>query len=291
MGQHQLTGLHRRCGLLHRQTLGLAMAMAATLAGVPGLASAHDTWFQPLPSTARGERVLALGTGNQFPRQETPVGLRQLEVSACQGPGLPPTRLRWVAVQPTALVLRTALPAPAASALSCWARLVPIDIQIDDATVDVYLDEIRALPAVRQRWATLQASGLPWRETYVKYVRLELPGTAAAPQAPAAPRPALGLDARLDNSGPLRAGDTLRVQVLRDGQPLAGLPVELRNDLSPLGLWRQTDAEGRVEVVLPLAANWLLRGVDLRPAADHAERWESRFLSLGLQVLPRPGQP
>ncbi len=258
------------------------------LAAATGQAGAHDTWFQPLPPTARGEQVLALGTGNQFPLQETPVNLRQVQTSGCRGAGLPAARLRWVADQPTALVLRTSRPAPAGSALTCWAQLVPIDIQIDDATVDVYLDEIRALPAVRERWAALKARGLPWRETYIKYVRLELPGAAAAATQPTEAIAGMGLDVRVDNPGPLRAGDTLRAQLLRDGQPLAGLPVELRNDLSPVGLWRQTDDQGRVEVVLPLAANWLLRGVDLRPAADHAERWDSRFISLGVQVLARP---
>jgi hypothetical protein len=269
----------------------LALQAALALAAAAGAAGAHDTWFQPLPPTARGAPVLALGTGNQFPRLETPVALRQLHSSGCRGPGLPATKLRWVADEAAALVLRTALPAPAGAALTCWAQLVPIDIQIDDSTVDVYLDEIRALPAVRERWAALKARGLPWRETYVKHVRLELPGAAAQAAAPTAPVDGLGLDVLVDSPQPLRAGDTLRAQVLRDGQPLAGLPVELRNALSPLGLWRQTDAQGRIEVVLPLAANWLLRGVDLRPAADHDQRWDSRFISLGLQVLPRRTGP
>jgi hypothetical protein len=246
--------------------------------------------------------VLALGTGNQFPKQESPVGVRQLQTSGCRGEGLPATRLRWVADQPAALVLRTALPAPAGSALTCWAQLVPIDIEIDDATVDVYLKEISALPAVRERWAALKAAGKPWRETYVKSVRIELLGntanntagntagsttTAGPSTSTTAAIDGLGLDMLLESPLPLRAGDTLRAQLLRDGVPLAGQPLELRNDLSPLGLWRQTDAQGRIELVLPLAANWLLRGVDLRPAADHPDRWDSRFISLGLQVLPR----
>jgi len=269
------------------------LAAVMALAGAHSLAAAHDTWFQPLPPTARGEQVLALGTGNQFPKQESPVGVRQLQTSGCRGEGLPATRLRWVADQPAALVLRTALPAPAGSALTCWAQLVPIDIEIDDATVDVYLKEISALPAVRERWAALKAAGKPWRETYVKSVRIELPGNAGADSTATSTTMAIdgmGLDVRLDSPLPLRAGDTLRAQVLRDGQPLAGLPVELRNDLLAVGLWRQTDEQGRIELVLPLAANWLLRGVDLRPAADHPDhpdRWDSRFISLSLQVLPR----
>ena len=272
-----------------RQQSALQLAVALALSAAPGLADAHDTWFQTLPLTARGEQVLALGTGQQFPRQESGVAMSQVRVSDCRGPGLPAARLRWVADRPTALVLRTALPVPAGSALSCRVQLVPIDIELDAAAVDVYLDEIRASAAVRERWAAQKLRGQPWRETYVKVIRIEMqaevPGAGAS--TPAAEAPAPGLDVRLETPGPLRAGDTLRAQLLRDGQPLAGLPVELRNDLSPLGLWRQTDAQGRIDVVLPLAGNWLLRGVDLRVAAQDDGRWNSHFISLGLQVLPK----
>ena len=56
---------------------------------------------------------------------------------------------------------------------------------IDDATVQIYLDEIKAPPAVRERWATLRARGVPWQETYVKHARIEIDGEQAA-TAPAA---------------------------------------------------------------------------------------------------------
>lgn len=279
----------------HAVRLLMALALGAAAAG----ASAHDTWFQTLPETARGERVLALGSGPHYPGQDSGVGMRQLHSHGCRGRGLPVARLRWVADQPTALVLRTALPVPAGSALTCWAQLVPIDIELDHALVDVYLDEVRATAALRERWAALKARGLPWRETFVKHARIELPADAAATsaaagaagtagtEAPTAAIDGLGMDVRVETPGPLRAGDTLRAQVLRDGQPLVGLAVELRSDVSPLGLWRQTDEQGRIDVVLPLAANWLLRGVDLRPPTADDGRWQSRFISLGLQVLPR----
>jgi hypothetical protein len=71
--------------------------------------------------------------------------------------------------------------------------------------------------------------------------------------------------------------------VLRDGRPLAGLAVELRSDLSPIGIWRSTDADGRVELTLPLAARWILRGTDVRPA--DGDRWDSRFVTLAFEVL------
>ncbi len=264
-------------------------ALAAALLGAGVTASAHDSWFTSLARTDRGEAVFALGTGNQFPLQEITIPLLQLRGHGCQGPGQRAAPLRWVADRPTALLLRSARAVPASATLSCWAQLHPINIDIDDATVEVYLKEVGALPAVRERWNALRARGVRWQESYTKVARVELSaqepsaGAAAAPEAIAG----LAIDLRLESPLPLRAGDTLRAQLLRDGQPLAGLPLELRSDLSPLGLWRQTDAEGRVSLTVPLAARWLLRGVDLRPAEGQADRWDSRFITLAFEVLPR----
>ncbi|KPF58654.1 hypothetical protein D621_05125 [beta proteobacterium AAP51] len=270
-----------------------AVALATLLLCGTAPAWAHDSWFAPLPRTDRGEAVFAFGTGNQFPVQEVTIPLTQLQRSGCQGPGQRVAPMRWVADRPVALVLRSARPVPATAALTCWAQLHPIPIEIDDATVEVYLNEISALPAVRERWAALRARGVRFQETYTKVARVELnalePGAAAAAPSSGGPEavPGLALDLRVESPLPLRAGDTLRAQLLRDGQPLAGLPLELRSDLSPLGIWRQTDAEGRISVPVPLAANWLLRGVDLRPAEGRPDAWDSRFITLAFEALPR----
>lgn len=262
----------------------LAMALLA------GSAAAHDSWLAPLPRTDRGEAVFALGTGNQFPLQEITIPLFQLRSHGCQAEGQRAAPMRWVADRPTALLLRSARPVPATAGLSCWAQLHPIDIEIDDTTVEVYLKEVSALPAVRERWAALRARGVRWQETYTKVARVEMnalePTAGAQGTAPGAVA-GLALDLRMETPGPLRAGDTLRVQLLRDGQPLAGLPLELRSELSPLGIWRQTDTEGRISVPVPLAARWLLRGVELMPSERRADAWDSRFVSLAFEVLPR----
>lgn len=269
-----------------------AAACGAVLALWAGNASAHDSWFAPLPRTDRGEAVFAFGTGNQFPVMEGGIPLSQLASSGCQGEGQRVAPMRWVADRPVALLLRSARPLPASAALSCWAQLHPIKIEIDDATVEIYLKEVNALPAVRERWQALRARGVRWQESYTKHARVEL-GALEAPGGltPAAALPAfiagLGLDLRLETPSPLRVGDTLRAQLLRDGQPLAGQPLELRSNLSPIGIWRQTDAEGRVSVTVPLAANWLLRGVELRPSESQPDAWDSRFITLAFQVLPR----
>jgi hypothetical protein len=259
-----------------------------------GAALAHDSWFAPQPANERGQLVLALGTGNQYPVFDVAIAAAQLQTSGCLGPGVREVPLREAGgpglfrQNTPFLLLRTGRPVSPVASVSCWAQLVPIDIQIDDATVQIYLDEIKALPAVRERWATLRARGVPWQETYVKHARIEIDGEQAA-TAPAAAIDGLGLDVRLETpQRPLRAGDNVRLQLLRDGQPLAGLPVEVRSDTSPIGFWRQTDAEGRVQITLPLAARWILRGTDVRPSTQHPDRWESRFVTLVFEVQKKP---
>lgn len=257
----------------------LALALAA------GSAGAHDTWFVPQPPTDRGELVLALGTGTLYPLLELPVLPQQLAGGGCRGEGVNERSLRRAGERPNALLLRTPRPVPAGVGLSCWMQLIPIDIEIDDATVEVYLKEINAPAAVRERWAALKARGVRWQETYVKHARIEIDGSGAAATS-AQPVDGLGMDVRIEApQRPLKAGGTVHFQLLRDGRPLAGQAVELRSDLSPIGIWRSTDAEGRVELTLPLAARWILRGTDVRPSEKDPDRWDSRFVTLAFEVV------
>jgi len=262
--------------------------LAVALLFALGSASAHDSWFMPLPAAMSGAAEFALGTGNMFPRQETPIPVKLLRSTGCSSEGTPAAPMRWMADQPSAVLLRSAQPVAAKSTLTCWAQLQPIEVAIDDAMVDIYLREINALPVVRERWAALKARGVRWQETYTKHARIEYNPTAGAKLlnggADAIAIDGLGMDIRLESPQPLRVGDTLRAQLLRDGKPLAGMPVELRNNLSPFGIWRQTDAEGRLQVTVPLASRWLLRSVDLRPAGT-SDRWDSRFVTLAFEVL------
>jgi hypothetical protein len=269
------------------------VALLAFGAAAP-TARAHDTWFAPLPPSERGELMFAFGTGERFPELQTPVGWHLVKRSGCRAEGgVREAGMRWVADQPGALVVRSARPVPATSAASCHIQLEPIELEIEkEATVQLYLDEIRAGPAIREHWATLRERGLRWRESYVKHARIEVNGEAregvSAPVVQAQAVKGLGMDARIVSTPwPMREGDAFKAQVLRDGQPLAGLPVQLVSDLSPLGIWRTTDASGFIEVPLPLATKWLLRATDLRIAEGDRERFDSRFLTLAFEVLPR----
>jgi hypothetical protein len=257
---------------------GRSSLLALALCLASGAAPAHDTWFALQPAAADGAQRLALGTGDRFPVQEFTLTMAQLSVHGCRA-GTEPAPLQFAADTPSALRLRAG-----SGASSCWAQSVPFEIELESDKIAIYLKEINAPQAVRDAWAGMQARGLPWKERYSKHARIEL--TAPAPLA-AAPVDAMAMDVLLD--GPrrvLRAGDELRLQVLRDGQPLSGLAVELQNDRSTLGLWMRTDREGRVRLKLPLAGHWLLRGTDLRVSDRNPDEWESRFVTLAFQVEP-----
>lgn len=274
--------------------------MPALLAALP--AFAHDTWLLPLPDTPRGERVLAVSTGERFPRPENGIPIDALRGSGCAGLGSAAGAgwpLRWVADRPEALWLRTTRAVPPQALLDCRVQTRSAPIELEPDQVDRYLDEARADAALRERWRQLRLRGLPWRERYSKHARWLGAGeeaTAAQPGllangGPAlAAAPALDLDLALGlPQWPLKRGDRVRGQLLLHGQPLAGHDLELRNDQSAIGIWLRTDAEGRVELPLPLAARWMVRAIVLRPVGD--AEWESRFLSVVFDVQPAaPGR-
>ena len=260
--------------------LSMKLVCAGLFAAAATHALGHDTWFQPLPPTPSGQVVFALGTGNRFALHEFPIGFDYLVASGCRGEGVAPGPLVHVEDRPASLVVRSAMRVGANA--TCWAQLAPFEVEVPPDKVEVYLREIQAGPALRATWAAMQARGLAWHERYTKYSRIELGGVGLRAALP------WGMDVRLDNPRrPIRVGDELTFQVLRDGVPLADLPVELVSHLSPLGIWRKTDAEGRVRIAPPLAGRWLLRGVDLRVADNSPDRWESRFVTLAFEVVPR----
>jgi len=266
-----------------RASMRILRHAAAVLAaaGLTAGAAAHDTWFEPLPATPGGHAVFLLGTGTRFPTYEFPLGYEYLVASGCRGEGANTAPLAHVEDRPAALVVRSATPLDTKAGHTCWAQLAAFDVVVPPDKIEVYLREIQAGPALRATWAAMKARGLPWRENYTKSARIELGGTGLRTPA------ALTMDVLLDNARqPIRAGDEVTFQVLRDGAPLAGLPVELVGNVSPVGIWRRTDAEGRIRVAVPLAGRWILRGVDLHVSSKTADEWESWFVTLAFEVAP-----
>lgn len=250
--------------------------------GAPA-AHAHDSWLEQRATTAAGVE-LALTTGALFPLAETAIAASSLVERGCVDAQGARVALRAGAQKPEALVLHAALRRGQALA-ACWAETESFEVTVEDRLVPVYLREIGASAALRQAWAEQQARGLPWVERYTKHARITLAPVAGRESGPSTTGPAaiatnpLALDIELETPGPLRAGQTLRFRALRDGQPLAGLAVELRGDASSLGLWRRTAHDGRAEVPVPLAGRWVLRATELLPVPERPGHWQSRFVT------------
>ena len=257
----------------------LRAVLVTALMGCTLGVAAHDTWFMPLPALRPGELRLALGTGDRFPTQEYAIDPKFLVRRGCNSHASGPVgALRAEQTTATALVLR----APA-SARSCWAQLTPFQLTLEADKVPVYLKEVNASAELRATWAAMQARGLPWNETYTKHARINLGDVSAQSAEPSG----MVMDMLLEAApGPLRVRDPVVVRVLREGRPLAGFNVELLGELSPLGLWKKTDDQGRITVQPPLPGRWVLRGIDLVLSASRPDEWESRFVTLAFDVAP-----
>lgn len=261
-----------------------ALFAALFLASAQG--HSHDSWLSPARMSAPAGQVgLELATGNRFPVQEFGHNAASVAKAACTD-GAAALALTPTRSEPNRLHMLA--PAPQRRGLvACWAELAALDIEIEPRLVEVYFNEIRTPAANRKAWADMRSRGLPWRESYRKFARIELAPTGdGAPARIAAVRRPVGLDLEIVVLGeqPIAVGQPLEFQVLRDGRPLAGFPVELVSERSPLGIWRETDAEGKLHHRLPFAGRWLLRGTDLRLSLQHPDRWESRFVTLAIEA-------
>lgn len=257
---------------------GCALALAAFGA------LAHDTWFEPLPGAAAGGVAFALGTGNRFPLQEFPVGIEQLVSSGCRDAAGAVVALQRLQDKPNALWLRAAVRADGAP--SCWAQVQPFEVEIAPRIVELYFKEIQAPAAVREAWAEMHRRGVTWKERYTKHARIETWRAGAAVSTQPVP---MAMDVLLTSDGPVGVDRPLGFQVLRDGLPLPDFPVELQNSASGLGIWRRTDAQGRVTFSPPLPGRWILRGTDLRLSETQRDYWESRFVTLAFEVPAASG--
>jgi hypothetical protein len=251
-------------------------------------AQAHDSWLSPAREPAgAGHVALELATGTRYPRQEFSQTEASVAQSGCIDARGGRLALRPLREQPRWLDLDAPLTIAADAAVSCWVELHTAEVDIEPRIVQVYFRDIHAPPSVRAAWSELQARKVPWHERYRKFARIELAAAAdIAPGALAAARRPIGLDLEIVVLGdrPVAVGEPLSFQVLRDGRPLAGLPVELVSERSPLGVWRETDAAGVIEQQLPFGGRWLLRATDLRGSPEAPGTWASRFVTLAIEA-------
>jgi uncharacterized GH25 family protein len=258
---------------------------ALLLAASAPLASAHDTWLRPLAGQAAvGATVkLELTSGMAFPALESAIR-RERVARADVRLGGTTTRITSFAAGKEALVLAAALPRPGVATIA--VALAPRALELDEAQVAEYLEEIGLAATVLPEWRQ-RKTAQRWRETYRKLAKAFV--RVGAPAADPSGLEPVGLPLELvPESDPtaLATGASVSVRVLKDGAPLAGIAVAA---VSTKGRRLATsDAAGRVSFALDAIGPWMFAATQLRPAAKG--EWESDFTTMVVDVAGAPSR-
>ena len=258
---------------------GVLRAVAALLlAGAAASVGAHDSWLRPADVQRSPDLlVLELDGGARYPKSEWPTPAGRIATSGCAAAaGTYPLVARGV--QATALEMRSRVSRSAP--LTCWVELSPQDIAIEPPLVQTYLDDIRAPESVRRRWAQLHADGASWKEVYRKFVRIEMPQGGVDDMASLRRPLNVALELLPAGGAALRRGVESEYVALADGKPVEGLAVEFVSHRSPIGVWRESDRNGRFRFAPPFAGEWLLRSTALDAPRGGDQVWHSRFATL-----------
>ncbi len=264
------------------------VAVAAWVVALAPAAHAHDSWIVPsLGKSGRHLLHIELNVGDRFPVREGATPIASVRRAACRTVAQAGREVPLVARVEHANTLELRAQLDVERPWSCWVRLREHEVSLTPDLVAVYLAEIRAPATVRQAWASQHAKGAPWREVYRKFMRAEGAAQASSHEdVSTIRRPhGEGLELLPLGQGPLRVGQPLTFAALLDGMPVPGLAVELVSERSALGVWRETDTKGHIEVSLPFTGQWLLRAVRLEPPTDDAQPWRSQFATLS--IVPR----
>lgn len=268
---------------VHRVTLACGLAAISGLLAMP--TAAHDTWLASKQTSVRAgtELDFDLTSAPRFPALDKGPKVERIAKRGCDQNGTA-LELTPGAVRPKSLVLKARVPANAG--VICFLELKPLLLDLKISKINEYLDEIEAPASVREAWA---ASPTPkrWLETYSKHAKVIVPSAAgkAATTTPTAVGLALEFVPEVDLSIGKLTG-RLPITVLREGQPLPGLSVELVSAKDSKGTWLKTDAQGRVDFPPPAVGRWMLRATDLRPTNAAESTWDSRFATLVFEILP-----
>lgn len=260
-------------------TIGVVTLLAS------GVVSAHETWLLPddFAPPADSSVEFSMTSGMGFPALGS--GIDQSRIaSATLDDGQEVTNLVPSAAREGAL----SLSGFAADSTSCAAVLLHpriLEIKGDDR-VEHYLEEIGAGSEVWDAWETA-SQPREWRESYSKFARTYLAGQSdeASPcwQTPS--------EARFDvlpmsNPTQLKAGDSLRLQLLFDGKPLANQAIGIVREGDEPGPLLRSDGSGQVVVNTSGRGRHMVYATNLRPARGDDFNWESDFVTLTFMVNP-----
>lgn len=261
----------------------LLIALSSAI-GLTSSALAHDTWLIPDRFEVEPKTTvkLDLTSGMAFPALEVGPKRERIQSAQCRLNGRT-FEISDISAGPQSLIFKTDLREPGIATL--WVKLPPRSIELKEAEVQEYLDEIAAPENVRKQWAEMKPKR--WRELYTKhpktFVRV---GAAENDRSWSEP---IGQEFEIvpdKDPTKLRVGELFGVRVLKGGQPHKDFALNAVAAGETKGETRKTDSEGRVVFSFDKAGSWLLRGTDVRKSTKSETDWESDFTTLTLSVNP-----
>jgi len=176
-----------------------------------------------------------------------------------------------------------------------WVRLAPRILQIDEHdAVTHYLEEIGAPDHIWSTWRATRDEDV-WRESYRKLAKTALRTEDASNLAASTAEQGCWTQAstgRLElipatDPTALEGGDSLKVRVTFDGQPLAGLALGLLREGDTPGPLLRSDEGGQATLTLGGPGRYMIYATHLRPAKESEYNWESDFITYTFEVRNR----
>ena len=260
------------------------LSVGGVVLGLAAVLAAHDTWLVPADfRVTPGQPVqVALNTSEDFPTSEgaaAPERIARFEVVTAAGSAA----VAGYRVEGKSLVADVT-PGPGLTLVAAVThpRLIVLEAPVfTEYITEEGLEQIVAARAQRGE------SDKPGRERYSKVTKLAL---CAEGEGADFRRP-LGLQVEIvpeTNPCGLRVGDTLRVQVLFQGRPLANVQVGagyagVHGHHYPV--WVKTDVEGRAAIPFDRAGAWFVRTLHMIPSTEFEDAdWQSWFSTLTFEV-------
>jgi uncharacterized GH25 family protein len=274
---------------MSRRMVSVAAAITVMIASAAAVADAHDLFLRPRDFVVKAGSELQVrvlnGTLTSSENAVARTKLRDLTVAGPAGVSHP-DRAAW-ADSAKESQWRVALSEPGTHVLG--ASLEPSTIRLSGTQFNKYLRE-EGLPHVREARKVAGQLGDAAHERYAKHVKalVRVEGNSSAPDT--AYRTVLGYPAELvplDDPYLLKAGGSLRVRVLVDGQPVPNQMVQA-GGRTPAGgrigqFQSRTDAGGVVSFPLAARGTWYVKFISMRPvpaSAGDSVNYESKRATL-----------
>jgi uncharacterized GH25 family protein len=247
-------------------------------------AFAHDTWLMAdhMSVAPSANVTLDLTSGMAFPALNVGPKRERVQSAQCRLANRS-SEITDISAGPHSLVFKTELPESGVATI--WVKLPPKSIELKEAEVQEYLDEIAAPESVRKEWAEMKKPRR-WRELYTKHPKTFV-RVGAPPESDRSWAEPIGQELEIipekDPTG-LRVGDELPVRVLKGGAPHKDFALNAVAGGETKSQTLKTDSEGRVVFRFDKAGQWLLRGTDVRKSTKPDTDWESDFTTLTLAV-------